>query len=72
MSKTRDQYRRWIKDRHGSLHKVDTNDAYKGRKWRINQNHIRDTFIDEYESSTRTHHARHDAMEPRTYRKSIL
>ncbi len=50
MSKTRDQYRRWIKDRHGSLHKVDTNDAYKGRKWRINQNHIRDTFKDEYES----------------------
>ena len=51
MSKTRDQYRRWIKDRHGSLHKVDTNDAYKGRNGRINQNHIRDTFIDEYESS---------------------
>ena len=51
MSKTKDQYRRWIRDRYGPLHKNDNDDAYKGRKWRINQNCIRDTFIDRYNES---------------------
>ena len=51
MSKTKDQYRRWIRDRYGPLHKNDNDDAYKGRKWRINQNCIRDTFIDRYDES---------------------
>jgi len=45
------EYRNWVRNRTGTLHKNDADDRYKGRQWRINQNHIRETLMDEYNSS---------------------
>ena len=51
MSKNAKQYREWVRNRASVIHKDDTNDKYKDRKWRINQNHIRETIIEEYNES---------------------
>lgn len=48
MTITKEKYRRWIKNRYGTIHKDNKVDKYKTRKWRINQNHIRETIMDEY------------------------
>ena len=48
MNATKTQYREWIKRRHGSIHQVESEGKYLSRRWYINQNQIRDTFIDEY------------------------
>lgn len=45
------QYRSWIKKRYGSIHQEDEDEKYSTKRWKINQNHIRDTFIDEYSNS---------------------
>ena len=42
------KYRDWIRSRHGSLYKDDTEEKHKTKNWRINQTHIRETIIDEY------------------------
>ena len=51
MTKTKDQYRKWIRSRHGTIHKDNDSDKHKSKKWRINQNHIIETFIEEYNES---------------------
>ena len=51
MSKRSEHYREWIRSRHGSIHKTNTDDKHKDKQWRINQSHIIDTFIEEYNSS---------------------
>ena len=51
MSKTKKEYRDWVRNRYGAIHKEDTNDTNKDKRWKINQNHIRETFIEEYSSS---------------------
>ena len=51
MSNTKVKYRNWIRSRHGSLHKDDSNDKYKSKKWRIGQKHIIETIIEEYAES---------------------
>ena len=45
------QYREWIKRKHGSIHQEQEEEKYATKRWKITQNHIRDTFIDEYDSS---------------------
>jgi len=45
------QYREWIKKRYGSIHQEEEDEKYSTKRWKINQNHIRDTFIDEYSNS---------------------
>ena len=45
---TTKHYRDWIRDRTGPLHKVDYSDKNKYKTWKINQNAIRESFIDEY------------------------
>jgi len=45
-SKTK--YREWIRSRYGSIHQSEPNPRHKNKRWKINQNHIRDTMIDEY------------------------
>lgn len=43
------KYREWIRSRHGSIYQdSDANTKHNNKKWKINQNHIRDTIIDEY------------------------
>jgi hypothetical protein len=51
MTATKTKYREWIKKRYGSIHQEETEEKYATRKWKINQNNIRDTFMDEYVSS---------------------
>ena len=51
MTATKTKYREWIKKRYGSIHQEETEEKYATRRWKINQNNIRDTFIDEYVSS---------------------
>jgi len=51
MTITKTKYREWIKKRYGSIHQEETEEKYATRKWKINQNNIRDTFMDEYVSS---------------------
>ena len=51
MSKNAKQYREWVRNRSSTIHKDDSEDKYKDRKWRINQNHIRETIIEEYNDS---------------------
>jgi hypothetical protein len=51
MSKTKKEYREWIRNRHGSIHKTELSSTVKGKRWRINQNHIRETIIDQYKDS---------------------
>ena len=51
MTKTKEQYRKWIRSRHGTIYKDNTSDDHKSKRWRINQSHIIETFIEEYESS---------------------
>ena len=51
MTKTKEKYRRWIRSRHGTVHKDNSNDKHKNKRWRINQNHIIENFIEEYELS---------------------
>ena len=51
MTATKIKYREWIKKRYGSIHQEETEEKYATRRWKINQNNIRDTFIDEYASS---------------------
>jgi hypothetical protein len=51
MTTTKTKYREWIKKRYGSIHQEKTEEKYSTRRWKINQNNIRDTFIDEYVSS---------------------
>ena len=48
MTITRDKYRNWIKSKYGTIHKDNNPDKYKTKRWRINQNHIRETIMDEY------------------------
>ena len=50
MTATKTKYREWIKKRYGSIHQEETEEKYATRKWKINQNNIRDTFMDEYVS----------------------
>jgi len=50
-TKTKQEYRTWIRSRHGTIHKDNSNDKHHGKKWRINQIHIIETFIDEYDAS---------------------
>jgi len=45
------QYREWIKKRYGSIHQEQEEEKYATKRWKITQNHIRDTFIDEYNNS---------------------
>ena len=41
------KYRNYIRNKYGSIHRVDgLNEPRK--RWKINRDHIRDTFIDEY------------------------
>lgn len=51
MTKTKEEYRTWIRSKNGAIHKDNSSDKHKNKKWRINQNHIIETFIEEYESS---------------------
>lgn len=51
MNATRTHYREWIKKRYGSIHQEETEEKYATKRWKINQNNIRDTFIDEYANS---------------------
>ena len=51
MSSNKVKYRNWIRSRHGSLYKDDSNDKYKSKKWRIGQKHIIETIIEEYAES---------------------
>ena len=51
MTATKTAYREWIKKRHGSLHQEEQEEKYATKRWYINQNNIRDTFIDEYANS---------------------
>lgn len=51
MTKTKEEYRRWIRSRHGTVHKDNSNDKHKDKRWRINQSHIIENFIEEYELS---------------------
>ena len=45
------QYRSWIKKRYGTIHQEEEDKKYSTKRCKINQNHIRDTFIDEYSNS---------------------
>ena len=51
MTATKTAYREWIKRRHGSLYQEEQEVKYATKRWYINQNNIRDTFIDEYANS---------------------
>lgn len=51
MTTTKTKYREWIKKRYGSIHQEETEEKYATKRWKINQNNIRDTFMDEYVSS---------------------
>jgi len=51
MTATKTAYREWIKRRHGSLYQEEQEEKYATKRWYINQNNIRDTFIDEYANS---------------------
>ena len=51
MNSLKKRYRDYIKDRHGSIHKVENTASTIKKRWRINRDHIRDTFIDEYNHS---------------------
>jgi hypothetical protein len=51
MTKTKEEYRKWIRNRKGPIHKDNSNEKHKNKKWRINQSHIIETFIEEYELS---------------------
>jgi len=51
MTKTKEEYRRWIRSRHGTILKDNSNDKHKDKRWRINESHIIETFIEEYELS---------------------
>ena len=35
MNKTKDQYRKWIRSRHGTINKDNDSDKHKSKKWRI-------------------------------------
>ena len=48
---TRQRYRDWVRERTGTIHQNFIKDKHQNKKWRINQNHIRDTFIEEYNNS---------------------
>ena len=49
MNATKTHYREWIKRRHNmSIHQEEVEEKYATKRWYINKNHIRDTFIDEY------------------------
>ena len=56
MTKTKEQYRRWIRSRNGTIHKDNSADKHKGKTWRINQSHIIETFIEEYDASDINQH----------------
>ncbi len=51
MTATKTGYREWIKRRYGSIHQEQTEEKYATKRWKITQNNIRDTFIDEYADS---------------------
>jgi hypothetical protein len=51
MTKTKEDYRKWIRSRNGTIYKDNSNDKHKSKNWRINQNHIIETFIEEYDLS---------------------
>ena len=51
MTKTKEEYRKWIRTRKGTIHKDNSNEKHKEKKWRINQSHIIETFIEEYDLS---------------------
>jgi len=51
MTATKTQYREWIKRRYGPIHQEKSEEKYKTKRWKITQNNIRDTFIDEYRRS---------------------
>lgn len=51
---TKQRYRDWVRDRTGTIHQNLVEDKHQNKQWRINQNHIRDTFIEEYNSSPYT------------------
>ena len=51
MTATKTGYREWIKKKYGSIHQEQSEEKYATKRWYINQNNIRDTFIDEYENS---------------------
>ena len=50
-TKTRNQYRDWIRSRYGTIYKTDSNDKHKKKQWRINQKHIIESFIEHYDGS---------------------
>jgi hypothetical protein len=50
-NKTKREYREWVRDRYGAIHKNNTSDKHKDKKWKINLDHIRETFIEEYNNS---------------------
>ena len=50
---TKTKYRDWIRNRHGSLYKDDSEEKHRSKTWRINQTHIRETIIDEYMMTSR-------------------
>jgi hypothetical protein len=47
MTATKTGYREWIKKRHGSIHQEQSEEKYATKRWKITQNNIRDTFMDE-------------------------
>lgn len=49
--KTREQYRKWIRTSRDPLYKTIDNSKHKDKRWRINQTHIRETFMEEYNNS---------------------
>lgn len=48
-TKTKKEYRDWVRSRAGSIHNSNPTDKHQNKRWRINQNHIRNTIIEEYE-----------------------
>jgi len=51
MNSTKRRYRDYIKNRYGPIHKVEDAASPMKKRYRINRDHIRDTFIDEYAHS---------------------
>jgi len=47
-TKTRERYRNWIRSKKEPIYKSKDTSKHKDKGWRINQNHIRETFMEEY------------------------
>lgn len=48
-SKTRKQYREYIRNRYASIHSTHTKSKTTDKRWKVNKDHIRDTLIEAYE-----------------------